>query len=67
MYNAMKTTTKLSMNCETSVLPVARIQILSSPVRFLIWWKMLTSTIWASKKATSDPTIIHKLCPKTTE
>src|SRR5690606_1918696 len=57
-------TTKLSMNCEARVEPVALSQSSLSPVRFLIWWKISTSAICPIRKAVIEPAMIHIPWPK---
>ena len=51
----MNSTTKLSISCDTSVDPVARSQMLFSPVILLILWNTYTSKICGTKSLFRTP------------
>ena len=63
----MYVTIKLSINCETSVLNVARIHILFSPVKYFIFLKINASAICPTRNAVSEPTMMFIPCPNIAE
>ena len=55
---------KLSMSCETAVEPVARSHTKRSPVTLRMRWNTVTSTSCPTRKAMTEPPIVHSPCPK---